>query len=74
MVQFLAYDGHFIDTHDGCRLALKELQVKSFLPYVVSKGEQHLWVSIRNRLFCLNFEMAEWQRNHVVAWLSYQSP
>jgi len=51
LVQFPADNAHFIDIHDRCRLALKELQVKPSLPDMIAYGNQSLRIGFGNGFF-----------------------
>ncbi len=67
MVQFPVYNCHFIHSENARNLFLGQFQVKPSLPDMIAYGDQSLWIGFGNRLFCLNFKVAEWQRNHVLA-------
>jgi hypothetical protein len=69
MVQFPA-DGHFIDINYIGNVSLEKISIKTVLPYMVAKGQESLRICPGNRVSCLDFEMAEWQRNHESAGTS----
>ena len=51
MIQLASYNGHFVDIHYIGRVSLQEIQIKSFLPYMVSKGQKRFSIVFGKVLF-----------------------